>query len=58
MCANFSFPFPFSLSLSFSLLLSVWFDNSQVGMMAGFIFWFLTLLPHLFIAGYYTELNT
>ncbi|XP_019852385.1 PREDICTED: ATP-binding cassette sub-family A member 3-like [Amphimedon queenslandica] len=34
--------------LSFSFFISVWFDNSQVGMMAAFVFWFLTVIPHLF----------
>ena len=35
---------------------SVWFDDSRLGLMAGFIFWFLTYFPHLFFAFYYDTL--
>ena len=45
-----------SFSLSLSLSSSVWFDDSRLGLMAGFIFWFLTYFPHLFLAFYYDTL--
>lgn len=35
---------------------SVWFNDSTIGLMAGFIFWFLTYFPHFFLAFYYDSL--
>ena len=41
---------------AFVLLYSVWFNSSRLGMIAGFVFWFLTYFPHLFLAQFYDTL--
>ena len=35
---------------------SAWFDSSRLGMMAAFVFWFLTYIPHLFLGHFYDSL--
>ena len=63
-----SFPFPLcslppfpslfsSFSLSLSLSLSVWFSTARIGLMAGFICWFVAYFPYLFIAPNYESIS-
>ena len=38
------------------IVFSVWFNSSRLGMMAAFVFWFLTYIPHLFLGHFYDSL--
>lgn len=48
---------PLSLSLPLPSPPSVWFDSSRVGLIVGFVAWFVNYFPFLFLPGRYETLS-
>jgi ATP-binding cassette subfamily A (ABC1) protein 3 len=42
--------------IAFCFFISVWFSSARIGLMAGFILWFVAYFPYLFIVPYYDTL--
>ncbi|XP_019855200.1 PREDICTED: ATP-binding cassette sub-family A member 3-like [Amphimedon queenslandica] len=43
--------------ISFCFFISVWFSTARIGLMAGFICWFVAYFPYLFIAPNYESIS-
>ncbi|CAI7992152.1 ATP-binding cassette sub-family A member 2 [Geodia barretti] len=43
--------------ISFCFFLSVWFNTARVGLLVGFLGWFMNYVPYLFVPGQYNNLD-
>jgi ATP-binding cassette subfamily A (ABC1) protein 3 len=43
--------------ISFCFFLSVWFNTARVGLLVGFLGWFMNYVPYLFVPGQYDNLD-
>jgi ATP-binding cassette subfamily A (ABC1) protein 3 len=44
-------------SVSFCFFLSVWFNSARIGLLVGFLGWFVNYLPYVFVPGRYQTLS-
>ncbi|CAI8053623.1 ATP-binding cassette sub-family A member 3 [Geodia barretti] len=54
----FSFLIVFNISaITFCFFLSVWFNSARIGLLIGFLGWFVNYLPYIFVPGRYQTLS-